>query len=95
MEAQRNARARAGLSKKQRGKQGVRHVEVRNVLGESIQAGRFDRELLTRVMVKILDSAGECQRAEPYKPLYPVLDDVGLRYCCTHKPRHCSEYLSK
>ena len=38
-----------------------------------------------------LGGAGECRMQTPYRPLSPVLDPSGLRYCCDHRPTfHCS-----
>jgi hypothetical protein len=55
------------------------------------------RRLAGSPMIDVLtsegSSAGDCLRAAPPSPLHLELDGKGLRYCCNHKPPHCSGYI--
>lgn len=33
---------------------------------------------------------GECREETPYTALYPIRENGVLRWCCTHRPPHCS-----
>ena len=41
-----------------------------------------------------LGGVGNCLRAAPPSALQLELDGKGLRYCCNHKPQHCSGYFA-
>ncbi|MGW6850452.1 hypothetical protein ACWGCK_17060 [Streptomyces virginiae] len=91
VQQKRNQLARAGLAKKARGKQAEKVEESRQYVATQLRQGTLDARLLARGLAKFLDSVGECQRSRPFQPLFPVYDDEGLRYCCTHDPRHCTK----
>lgn len=90
----RNQLARVGLAKKPRGKRAEKAEESRQLVVTQLRQGTLDARLLVHGLAKFLDSVGECQRSRPFQPLFPVYDDKGLRYCCTHSPRHCTDRKS-
>lgn len=54
-----------------------------------------DFRLLARslklTLMALSSSLGECQGDIPYSPLRPVRQPDGtLKWCCNHKPEHCS-----
>jgi hypothetical protein len=92
--AKRNVYAKSGLAKKPRGKRGVAVREAERKVKDKLLQGPLQVDLVTTSFAKLLESEyGECRRATPYESLYPVLDDDGLRYCCSHNPSHCSNPL--
>jgi hypothetical protein len=45
-----------------------------------------------RASLLLADAAlGECQKATPYSPMHPVLEEGSdsVRWCCNHSPQHC------
>ena len=46
--------------------------------------------LLAMTAATVGSVRGQCEREEPFAPLFPVLTDDGLKWCCSHEPRHCS-----
>lgn len=90
----RNKNARLGLAKKARGKQGARRAEIAGDLRERSASGRLNERYLVAAVSLALESSGQCTKANPWKPMGPILDDKGLRFCCEHRPRHCSGYIS-
>jgi hypothetical protein len=40
-------------------------------------------------------NVGDCQVAEPHKPLRLVLEDDGLKACCNHETKHCTVVFAK
>lgn len=89
----RNALAHAGLAKKVRGKQAEKVEEGRQLVARQLRQGTLDARLLARGLAEFLDTVGQCERSRPFQPLFPVYDDKGLRYCCTHNPRHCTKSI--
>lgn len=87
--------AEAGLAKKPRGNRGRKYAEASRYVKERIGSGSLNTETLARVLTKIMENSGECRKSRPFKPLYPVLDEQGLRYCCEHDPSHCSRVLGR
>lgn len=90
----RNEIAGLGLAKKARGKQGVRRAKIAGALREGSASGRLNERYLVAAVSVALDSSGQCTKAKPWKPMGPILDDKGLKFCCEHRPRHCSGYIS-
>jgi hypothetical protein len=37
-----------------------------------------------------MQSIGECEIEQPHADVFVVLTSEGRRYCCTHRPRHCT-----
>lgn len=93
MAASRRRMAEAGLAKKRRGRQGREYIAAAHLVNERLQSGSLSKETLARALTKVMENSGECRRDQPFMPLYPVLDDEGLRYCCEHDPTHCSEVI--
>lgn len=60
--------------------------------GESIDKALASAMSDTLAAVEAIADAtlGECRLAQPFSPLRPILDDDGLRWCCTHSPPHCA-----
>ncbi|MCX4908328.1 hypothetical protein [Streptomyces sp. NBC_00878] len=95
--SRRNLKAKAGLAKKRRGKQGKRIKESVDLLEMEYRSGNIDTRGLIQGMAQIKSYAtrmldGQCRIQTPYAPLRAILGKDGFRYCCTHKPvRHCSK----
>jgi hypothetical protein len=79
------------------GRQLRRHLLVA-AAGSPEETASVLRRLAGSTMIDVLTSegsgAGECLRAAPPSPLHLELDGKGLRYCCNHKPPHCSGYIA-
>lgn len=68
-------------------------LEERPTRGPLALRGGDELALLARGVRLALAAAastlGECRLELPYAPMQPVLDDAGLRWCCTHPTPHC------
>ena len=45
---------------------------------------------LRLVLAATSGGIGECRLAIPYSPMRPVNTTSGFKWCCNHKPPHCS-----
>lgn len=66
---------------------------------EEVQArlanARSTAEFFTILAQEASPLLGDCQLDEPFRPLRPVLDGDGLRWCCSHGTQHCTEVVAR
>jgi hypothetical protein len=69
--------------------------EIRASLKNMVQEAEYRGEatVVLEAAVALMELSGECRVEEPFKPMRPVLTQKGFRWCCTHNPEHCSDYL--
>ena len=91
--SRRNLRAKAGMAKKSRGKQGTRMKLVLEILEKENRAGRLEAGELLRGIQSLAQRAldVQCRLQTPYSPMRLILGADGLRYWCSHKPIPHSE----
>ncbi|MER6628983.1 hypothetical protein ABT301_12160 [Streptomyces sp. NPDC000987] len=95
MAKKRNKIARAGLAGKFRGAQRQRIMEAERLMMRGATESQSLSPVVVRGVAAFLANTGECRMARPFASLYPVFDENGLRYCCGHRPQHCTRPLGR
>ncbi|MDQ3728434.1 MAG: hypothetical protein M3355_02480 [Actinomycetota bacterium] len=69
-----------------------RTQEIRDQLESAVAEGASTAEVVqmaTEMASAAAGTVGECRiGSKGFAELYPVLDDDGLRWCCTHETQH-------
>lgn len=72
------------------------HAELADALRGEVEPERA-AGLVAQLALAAADAVtGSCRKRHDdsnYADLRPVLDDDGLRYCCTGNPQHCTEVI--
>jgi len=72
------------------------HAELAQALGGQLEPERAAALIAQLAEATAQSVSGVCRKQHDdgnYADLRPVLDDDGLRYCCTGLPQHCTAVL--
>lgn len=74
------------------------HDELIDALRGRVEPERAAALVAQLALVAAQTMSGLCRKSHDdgeYADLRPVLDDDGLRYCCTGNPQHCTEVITQ
>jgi hypothetical protein len=72
-----------------------RSEQIQAQLEEAVTQGASTADVVS-LAAELASTVGECHiGTEGTADLYPVLDEDGMRWCCTHEEMHCTVVVAE